>query len=197
MAGREFGPPPSIVPEFDSIWRQWLHLVYRKIYKRTHTLTLPFSESRGHASLPMAAGLLNFSPVHLADDTTDEYQYFGFNLPENWVPGTDLKLYVRFALVSSQTGVKDVRTSIEFAVRPLGNSLSGSNGGINDIKTLEENATANTYRETGVITIPKNTLSLGVSIFIELYRKASTDSCVGDVAYQNIFIEYQGYINHE
>ena len=62
--------------------------------------------------------------------------------------------------------------------------------------TLSNNVAANTLHVTADWTIPGSGLSQGDSIYLRLDRDV-TDSCVGDVAYQVVTVDYTGFINHE
>ena len=197
MAGREFGPPPSIITEFNQVWRNWLNLVFEKIYKRTYALNIQLITTQPHVSIGMTEGLLGDSTVYLADDTATEYSYFGFLLPLDWVPGTDLTLRITFINSTVQTGVKTVVTRIGYNVRALGSDVTGSPVTLTDTVSLPSAVAALTLHQGGALPIPGSALTLGDNLVCWIGRIATSDTCVGDVGYQNISIEYTGYINHE
>jgi len=197
MAGREFGPPPSRVQEFESIWRQWLNLVYRKIYKRTFTVVLQATNSVSPSSNPMVDGLVGIGPVALADATTNESRHLAFALPLDWVVGSDLTAKVHFANTTTQTGVKTVITKLTYLAVGLEEVASGAGTALTDTVSLSSGVAANTFHTSGDFTIPATALALGDTVFLKLERDATTDTCTGDVGYQNIVIEYTGFINHE
>lgn len=197
MAGREIGPPPTTVVEFSSLWRNWLYLVSRKIYKRTYTLEVHAFQSVSPAANPMVEGVIGIAPVVLADDTTDESRHLSFQLPIDWVSGTDLTVSVYFANVGVQTGVKTVITKLTYNAVAAEEDASGAGATLTDTVTLTSGVAANTYHTSGNITLPASALTLGDTIFLTLLRDATTDTCVGDVGYQTIIIQYSGFINHE
>jgi len=197
MAGREFGPPPSVITEFNHVWRNWLNLVFQKIYKRTFTVELQAINSYSPATNPMTDGVVGIGPVALADDTTGESRNFAFVLPLNWVSGSDLTINAHFINVSAQTGVKTVVTDINYLAVAAEEVASGAGTNITDTVSLSSGVAANTFHVSGDLTIPASALTLGDTVFLELLRDPVTDTCVGDVGYQNIIIEYQGFINHE
>ncbi len=195
MAGREFGPPPSRIQEFEITWRNWLYLVFKKIYKRTYSVNLPAFNSVSPTSNPMVDGLIGIVPIVLADDTTVETRNFSVELPENWVQGTDLIASIRFFNAATQTGVVTVKTQLLYLNIALLEVATGSTT-LATTTTLANNVNANTLHVTADLIIPASTLSSGDSIYLRLERDV-TDSCVGDVAYQVISINYTGFINHE
>jgi len=195
MAGREFGPPPSRIQEFEISWRNWLYLVFKKIYQRTYSINLPAYDSVSPSVNPMVDGLVSIAPVVLADDTTGEFRYLSFELPENWVTGSDLKVRVRFMNTTTQVGVVTVNTQVLYRNNALLEVVSGS-ATLITTNTLASNVLANTLHVTADWTIPASTLSQGDSIYLRLGRDI-TDSCVGDVAYQVVTIDYTGFLNHE
>lgn len=197
MAGREFGPPPSVIAEFNHVWRDWLNLVFQKIYKRTFTLELQATNSVAPSSNPMVDGVLGIGPVALADATTNESRHLAFVVPENWMSGTDLIVNVHYANISAQTGVKNVITKLTYLAIAPEEVASGSGTALTDTVTLSSGVAANTLHTSGDFTIPATALTLRDTVFLKLERDAATDTCTGDVGYQNIIIEYQGYINHE
>ncbi len=195
MAGREFGPPPSRIQEFEISWRNWLYLLYKKIYKRTYQIELQAFNSVVAPSNSMADGVIGIAPIVLADDTTNESRHLAFNLPINWVSGTDLIIKIRLANASAQTGIKTVITKLTYNAIALEEVISSAGTILTDTLSLESGVAANTYHVSGSFTIPAQ--SLGDTVFLELQRDATNDTCVGDVAYQSLLIEYQGFINHE
>ena len=197
MAGREFGPPPSIVTEFNHVWRNWLNLVFEKIYKRTYTVELQATNSVSPAANPMVDGVMGIGPVALADATTDESRHLAFALPENWVAGSDLTVNIHFANIGLQTGVKTVITKLTYLAVAAEEVASGAGTTLTDTVTLTTGVAANTFHVSGDLTIPATALALGDTVFLHLIRDATTDTCTADVGYQNIIIEYTGYINHE
>ncbi len=197
MAGREFGPPPSVITEFNHVWRNWLNLVFQKIYKRTYTVELQATNSVSPSSNPMVDGVIGIGPVALADATTDESRHLSFALPENWQVGSDLTVKIHFANIALQTGVKNVITKLTYLAVAPEEVASGTGTTLTDTVTLTSGVAANTFHVSGDLTIPESALALGDTVFLELIRDATTDTCTGDVGYQNIIIEYTGYINHE
>jgi len=197
VAGREFGPPPSVIAEFNYVWRNWLNLVFQKIYKRTYTIELQATNSVSPAANPMVDGVVGIGPVALADATTNESRHLAFALPENWMVGTALTVKVHYANISAQTGVKNVITQLTYLAVAPEEVASGAGTTLSDTVSLTSGVAANTLHVSGNLTIPAAALALGDTVFLQLIRNAATDTCVGDVGYQNIIIEYTGYINHE
>lgn len=197
MAGREFGPPPAQVPEFESVWRNWLYLVYRKIYKSTFLINLQATNSYSPASNPMTDGVMGLAPVALADATTNESRNLSFAMPLNWVPGTALTVKIYYANISAQTGVKTVITKVTYLSIATEEVASGAGTALTDTVTLTSGVAANTFHQSGNMTIPASALALGDMVFLQLLRDAATDTCTGDVGYQNVVIEYTGFINHK
>ncbi len=193
MAGRELPPPPSRIQEFEITWRNWLYLVFKKIVKRTYSINLQASNSVSPAANAMVDGLVGIAPVVLADDTTAESRHLSFELPENWVEGSDLTVRVRFMNTTTQTGVVTVKTQLLYLSTALLEVVTGSTT-LSATNTLSNNVAANTLHVTADWTI--SGLSQGDSIYLQLDRDV-TDSCVGDVAYQVVTVDYTGFINHE
>ncbi len=197
MAGRSFGPPPSLVPDFTIIWRNWLNLVYQKIYKRTFTIDLQTSNSVSPASNPMVDGVLAVMPVVLADDTTNESRHFSFVIPDDWIIGSGVTVNIYFVNISTQTGVKNVITQIAYLASAVSEVISGAGTTVTDTVTLVTGVAASTTHITGDLTIPGSALAAGDVVSIQLIRDAATDTCVGDVAYINLLVRYTGLVNHE
>jgi len=197
MAGREFGPPPSNVPEFNSTWRNWFYLIYKKVYKRTYSLELQAINSYTPGANPMVDGLVGIGPVVLADATTNETRNLSFKVPINWVAGTDLTININFVNVSAQTGVKTVITKLTYLAVAAEEVASGAGSALTDTVSLSTGVAANTNHVSGNLTIPSSALAQDDTVFLTLERDAATDTCVGDVGYQNIIIQYTGFINHE
>lgn len=194
--GRELPPPPSRVQDFEITWRNWLYLLFKKSVKRTYTIELPAYNSVSPASNNMVNGLIGvIVPVILADDATAETRNLSFNLPNNWVKGTNLTVTIRFFNTATQTGVVTVKTQLLYLNIALLEVATGSTT-LATTTTLANNVIANTLHETASLTIPESTLSEGDSIYLRLERDI-TDTCVGDVAYQVISIDYTGFLNHE
>lgn len=197
MAGRDFGPPPYIVPEFNVIWRNWLNLVYQKIYKRTFTIDLQATNSVSPASNPMVDGVMGIAPVALAGAITNESRHLAFVVPENWISGSDLTVKIRFANISGQAGVKTVITLLAYLPIAAEEVASGTGTTLTDTVSLATGVAANTFHVSADLTIPGSALSLNDTVFLKLTRDAATDTCTGDVGYQSIVIEYSGLLNHE
>lgn len=197
MAGRDFGPPPYIVPEFSVIWRNWLNLVYRKIYKRSYTIELQATNSVSPPSNPMVDGVIGVAPVALADDTTNESRHLAFAIPVNWITGTQLTLNIHYANTTTQTGVKTIVSSVTYNAIAPNEVASGGGTVITDTLTLANNVVANTFHISGNLIIPASALALGDTVFIQLVRAAANDTCVGDVGFQNIVVTYTGFLNQE
>jgi len=197
MAGRDFGPPPYIVPEFSVIWRNWLNLVYRKIYKRTFTLNLQASNSVSPSSNPMVDSVLAIAPVVLADDTTNESRHFSFVVPDDWILGSSLTVNVYFANITTQTGIKNVISLIAYLANATGEVVSGTGTSVSDTATLATGLAASTINVSGDFVIPGSALAAGDTVSLQLIRDAVNDTCVGDVAYINLLVRYSGLINHE
>jgi len=196
MAGRNFGPPPNIVVEFNEIWRNWLNLVYQKIYKRIFTIDLQASNSVSPSSNPMVDGVIAITPVVLADDTTNESRHFSVVIPDDWVVGTGLTLNVYFANTTTQTGVKNVITNIAYLAIAASEVITGAGTTITDTVTLPTGVAADTSHVSGSFSIPGSALSAGDVLSLQLIRNSATDTCVGDVAYINLLVRYTGLINH-
>lgn len=197
MAGRDFGPPPSVINEFDSVWRNWLNLVFQKLYKRTYTIELQATNSVSPSSNPMVDGVMGIAPVALADAATNESRHLAFSIPINWIKGTDLTVNVNFANIGLQSGVKTIITKLTYLGIAAEEVASGSGTALTDTVTLSSSVAANTFHTSGDFTIPASALALGDTVFLKLERDAATDTCTGDVGYQSVVIKYQGYINHE
>ena len=197
MAGRDFGPPPSIVTEFNITWRNWLNLVYHKVYKRTFTVELQATNSVSPAANPMADGVIGVSPVALADDTTNESRNLVFLVPVNWIVGSDLTVAIYFANTTLQAGIKTIISSITYSVVAVGEDLSAAGSAITDTLTLPNNVAANTYHKSGNLIIPGSALAVGDVVAISLARDAANDTCVGDVGFQLVSVAYNGLLNHE
>lgn len=195
MAGRELPPPPSRVQDFEITWRNWLYLLFKKIVKRTYTIELPAYNSVSPTANAMTDGLVGITPVVLADDTTQETRNLSFEIPEDWVVGSDLKVRVRFMNTTTQTGVVTVNTRLLYRSTALLEVSTGSTT-LTTTNTLANNVAANTLHVTADWTIAGSVLSQGDSVSLQLERNIS-DSCVGDVAYQVISIDYTGFLNHE
>jgi hypothetical protein len=196
VAGRDFGPPPSIVLDFNVTWRNWLNLVYRKLYKRTYIVELLAYQSVSPAS-PMVDGVIGLVPVVLADDTTDEFRNLSFFIPNNWIVGSDIIVTANFINTTVQVGVKNVITKITYNAYASDELANGAGTVLTDTLTLVNNVAANTSHESGSFTIPGTALALNDTVALYLQRDAATDTCVGDVGYQNLIIEYSGLLNHE
>lgn len=197
MAGREFGPPPTRVSEFNATWRNWLYLVFKKIYKRTYSLDLQAINSVSPAANPMVDGVVGIGPVVLADAATNETRNLGFALPLNWVPGTNLTAKIHFTNISAQTGIKNVITKLTYLAVGAEEVASGAGTALTDTVSLATGVAANTYHLSGDLTIPASALALNDTLFLKLERDATNDTCAGDVGYQNINVNYTGFINHE
>jgi len=197
MAGREFGPPPASVSEFTITWRNWLYLVFKKIYKRTFSIEIQANNSYGPASNPMTESVVGIAPVVLADATTNETRNLSFKIPLDWVAGTALTVNINFINISGQTGVKTVITKLTYLSIAAEEVAGGAGTALTDTVSLASGVAANTYHVSGDLTIPANALALSDTVFLKLERDATNDTCVGDVGYQNLVIKYTGFINHE
>ena len=197
MAGRKFGPPPTVITEFNQTWRNWLVLIYGKVYKRTFTVELQVTNSVSPSSNPMVDGVVGIGPVALADDTTNESRHLAFVMPLDWVVGSDLTVNVNYVNIGIQTGVKTVITQLTYNAFTSEELANGAGTTLTDTVSLTSGVAANTHHVSGDMTIPATALALGDTVFLQLIRDASTDTCVGDVGYQSIVIEYSGYLNHE
>ena len=145
----------------------------------------------------MGDSVLAITPVVLADDTTNESRHFSFVIPDDWVIGSGLTVNVYFANITTQTGVKNVITQIAYLAKAVTEVISGAGTTLTDTVTLVTGVVASTTHVTGDLTIPGSALAAGDVVSIQLIRDAATDTCVGDVAYINLLVRYEGLINHE
>jgi len=201
MAGREFGPPPSIVSEFSVIWRNWLNLVYHKIYTRSFYVFIQAIDGigDGNPSNTMTEGLIGIAPVILAPDNKRTDQNFSAILPLDWIPGTDIKFVITFANVQAQTGITSIQTEINYSSTAIGEDLSLSATSSFVTSTLPNNVAANILHLVEFTITPLSDVVPGRQFQFELARVGGdvNDTCVGDVGYKMIAFVYQGFINHE
>ncbi len=201
MAGREFGPPPSIIKDFDETWKRWLNLIYRKVYKRTFIIFIQAIEGIGDGvpNNTLQEGLIGIAPVVFGQDDRRMNRNYSWAIPDDWVIGTDFQFAITYANVNAQSGDVSVVSEINFGSTAQGEDLSLPGTPIILVAPLQTSAPANTLHSI-VITVPSNPVSLpGRTVQFELARNGqdAQDTCVGDVGYKQILIRYQGYINHE
>jgi len=201
MAGRSLGPPPFTVSGFDAIWRNWLNLVYRKIYTRFFYIYIQAIDGigDGNPSNTMAEGLIGIAPVILAPDNKRTDQNFSSVIPHDWVPGTDLNFIITFANVQAQTGVTSIRTEINYSSTAVGEDLTLAATSVFITSTLPNNVAANILHITKLTITPQPDVEPGRQFQFELARVGNDgkDTCVGDVGYKVIAFEYRGFINPE
>lgn len=197
MSGRQFGPPPSQIPEFNEAWRNWLYLVYKKLYRKTKDVHLYMSAALSPSIDPMADGLIGLAPVALADDTKDESRNLSMHVFPDWIPGTDINIHVYMINTQAQTGITNVITELTYISAGIGEVMNGAGTTLTDTFSLPNNVAANTLHETGVFTIPASALALDDIIFIKILRRGSSDTCVGDVGYDGVHIRYNAFINQD
>jgi len=193
MAGRDFGPPPNTVEEFGSVWRNWLYLLYRKVYKRDNFIFIQAINGigDGQPSNTMAEGLIGIAPVILAQDSRRMNQNFSSVIPLDWVQGTDLEIGIMFANTQAQSGVTAVVTEIVFEDTSVGEDLSLPGTPVTLTTPLPNNVAANILHiETFFIT-PQTDLNPGNGFQFTLARDGS-DAADG---YKQIIIKYQAFIN--
>jgi len=199
MAGREFGSPPSVIEEFGPEWRNWLYLLYRKVYKRDNFIFIQAINGigDGQPSNTMAEGLIGIAPVIFAEDNRRMNQSFSSVIPLDWVQGTDLEIGIMFANTQAQSGATAVVTEIVFEGTSVGEDLSLPGTPFTLTTPLPNNVAANILHiETFFIT-PQPDINPGNGFQFELARSGAdgADTCSGDVGYKQIIIKYQAFIN--
>lgn len=201
MAGREFGPPPFVVQEFDASWRNWLFLLFRKVYKRTFFIIFQAIDGigDGNPSNTLQEGLIGIAPVMLGQDNRRMNRNYSGVIPSNWVQGTDFDISVTFANVDAQTGSTSIVTEINYGDTALGEDLSLPGSAVTVITALTNNAAANLLQVAQFTIMPSDDVEPGHQFQFELARDGAdaADTCSGDVGYVEIYIQYQGFINHE
>jgi len=200
MAGREFGSPPSVIEEFGPEWRNWLYLLYRKVYQRSYSISIAtidgIVDMNAAVSARMTEGLIGFAPVSFSIDSTKQSKMFSLTLPEDWVKGTPLTFGLAFANVQTQSGVVTVATEILLRNTPVGADLGLLTGVIGTTTTsLPLDTGLNTLHYDEIIIAAPANLEPLMSLHFRLSR--ISDSCVGDVGYKDVIFTYQGFINHE
>lgn len=201
MAGREFGPPPSIVKEFEQTWKQWLYLVYKKIYKRQFYNFIQAIDGigDGQPSNTMAEGLIGICPVIFGQDNSRQSRNFSSAIPLNWVPGTEIEFAITFANVDAQAGDTAVVTEINYESTAIGEDLSLPGTPTLITTPLPTNVAANILHIAIIKVTPLPDAVPGRPFQFELARNGqdAADTCSGDVGYKEIVISYTGFINPE
>jgi hypothetical protein len=202
MAGREFGPPPSVVQEFDITWRNWLYLVFKKIYKRQFDLFFQMTSSiglDGGGTRSMTDGVIGVSPVALASDSKLEGRFFSMVIPEDYVAGTDVLFLITVINSTTQTGVKSLVTNMDVLITGIGDNALDPSTQIQIIDLFPSGAVAGLYIDLAVLTIPAASIGDKRVIQFEIQRDGGdvSDTVVGDVGYKELVFRYTGFINHE
>lgn len=197
MSDTNLSPPPTQVEDFNSIWRTWIYLLYKKVTKRTFPIYLLMSAALSPSIDPMADGLIGLVPVALADDSKDESRNIALHVPLNWIPGSDMTLHIHLINTVNQTGVTTVITELSYISVGDGEYCGGTGVTLSNTYSLPSGVSAETLHEGSIFTIPGSAMALDDKIFLKILRKGTTDTAVGDIGYDGIHIEYSGYINHE
>lgn len=201
MAGREIPPPPNKVADFGMAWRNWLYLVYRKVNKRTHLEVKQIIDGigDGNPNNTMQEGLIGIAPVGFAQDSRRMDRNFSWEIPLNWVKGSNLEFGITFANTQAQTGLVSVVTEVNFEATSIGEDLSLAGTAVVLELELPNNVAANILHLATIVIIPSPDLNPGNPVQFEIARVGTdaADTCVGDVGYKEIAIAYDGFINHE
>lgn len=143
-------------------------------------------------SNPMADSHIGTYAVILADDTTEEYAFFSFQVPNNWKEGSDIEVHFHCINVAGQTGSTSTVIGIQYSAVGNNQDATPTPTTVEVTHNLQNNQAAETMFETAPLTIIGSNLNHDDSVGIKMYRKAASvsDTMTGDLAFDGIHIVY-------